>query len=296
MSSGKKRKSNGFTHKKRHVEGAAERALVEALSNLRLLQEHQQRVLKPGPTEFAFNLALGADEKLRLIDCLWRCDFLPCMGSMLRDNPQLADLLESAVDNRYQPEDEELFMVKRNLKLENVLGILYRTQNQSCMPLFTVLRAIYAQSRCLHRESWDIETALKLLPSRRWTEEVIQLAITRNPGPPFKTAYFVSGAVLDNFTVQVDYKSLHDLDHHGYRLDMTNWGTVSIPLLAVGNGVNIPRIIAGVQCLISGSALHECIIYCMAACRLTMETLECSSVLSTNIQSSHCSTRITRKS
>ena len=112
------------------------------------------------------------------------------------------------------------------------------------MPLFIVLRSIYSYHHGMHRESWNFESAVKLLASHRWTEEVIKLSICHNPGPPFEALPFVSGVVFDNFTIQVDYKSLHDLDHNGYRLDMTNWGSVTIPQ-AVAPTLNIAAIIGG---------------------------------------------------
>ena len=236
--------SMSWTHSKRQRKDRDDKPMRDALENLTMLIQQQERVLRPKPTTFTFDMSLGLKEKLRMIDFIWRCNFDGCVGVMLEDNPLLVSVLEDAVDNHYQPDDEELWMKRRTLKLENLISTIYRCQNQQFMPLFTVLRSIFCHGRRMHRGTWDTESALKLLASYRWTDELVQLAIPRNPGAPFKTASFVSGACLDNFTVQVDYKSLHDLDHQGFRLDMTNWGSIAIPQATLSDcSINIPQII-----------------------------------------------------
>jgi hypothetical protein len=241
--SSRKLPRKSFTKPKRHADGVNHAQLKQARDQLQLLIEDQHRVLKPLPSSFAFDMDVGLKSKIRMVDYLWGCDYNHSIGAMLADNPELASMLQSCVHNTYLPEDEELFMFKQCLKLENVVAVLYRCQNQKMMPLFIVLRALFCHAKGLHREIWFQEAALRLLPSFKWTNDLVTVAIPRNPGPPFPIASFISAAVLDNFTVQVSYKSLHDLDHVGYRLDMTNWGSVSVPAAAQTTGVNIPRMI-----------------------------------------------------
>ena len=243
---GNKNKKQTWTKKKRvnPVYNDASQ-LKAAIQKLQEQTETQQRILKPEPSSWAFDMDGGLKFKLQMIDYLWRCDFSNSIGAMLADNPELTTILQSCVHNSYVPQDEELFMFKQSLKLENVVAVLHRCQNQKMMPLFIVLRALFCHSKRLHHGIWFHEAALRLLPSFKWTDDLVNLAIPRNPGALFETAGFVSAAVLDNFTVQVAYKSLHDLDHVGLRLDMTNWGSVAVPAAAAGEvDYNIPAALA----------------------------------------------------
>lgn len=214
---------------------------VTALEDLKIKHE---RMLILNPTSYSFDMSKGDDEKLRLSQVCWQGEFKGCLSELLVDNPELTAMLRAAVSNTYSPDDEDLFLHKQDLKLESLLSTIYKSQNQQQMPLFIVLRSIYSYHHGMHRESWNFESAVKLLASHRWTEEFIKFSICHNPGPPFEALPFVSGVVFDNFTVKVDYKSLHDLDHNGYRLDMTNWGSVTIPQ-EVNLKLNIAAIIAG---------------------------------------------------
>jgi hypothetical protein len=244
ISMSKKSKKAGFTHQKRHSsQSEAVAKLEQAIAMLQDLRLRHNRILKPQPCAFSYDMSKGIVEKHRLIDALWACNYAHCVGSLLAENSELSQLLRSAVANTYQPHDEELFMVKQDLKLENIIATLYRTQNQQFMPIFIILRSVYAYHHGMHRVSWEFESALRLLASYKWTDELISMSIKRNPGAPFKALGFVTAACFDNFTVQVDYKSLHDLDHHGFRLDMTNWGSITIPKAAAPE-LNIARLLA----------------------------------------------------
>ena len=86
------------------------------------------------------------------------------------------------------------------------------------------------------------KSAVRLLASHKWTQDLVEMGNKYNPGAPFKALPFVTCVCFDNFTVKVDYKSLHDLDHHGYRLDMTNWGSMTVPA-AINPELNIARLI-----------------------------------------------------
>jgi hypothetical protein len=248
---GKKAAGKQFSRSKRHPhEKDAAIRLEEAIMQLNTLRLKHERVIRPQPCTFAYDMDKGELEKIRMVDALWGCSFESAVGSLLAENPDLALMLRGAVSNTYRPDDAELFMVRQDLKLENIIATLYRTQNQKCMPIFIVLRAIYAYHHGMHREGWQFESALRLLPSYTWTQELIKIGIKRNPGAPFKALGFVSAACFDNFTVQVNYKSLHDLDHHGFRLDMTNWGSITVPKAAAPD-LNIARALAGVSCTMS---------------------------------------------
>jgi hypothetical protein len=227
MSTTKRRSKGWGKHKTARV--TQTQKLQEAVQMFEDLKIQQQAAVRLQPSFACFDMQAGMSEKLQMVELLWACNFAPLLGELQKANPLITELMMQAVSNTYMPDDEELFMHKQALKFENLLAAMYRCQNQFKMPLWVVLRSVYAMQHGMHLESWNIESAVRLLASHRWTKDLIALATKHSPGAPFQSLAFVTAAVFDNFTVKIDYKSLHDLDHHGYRLDMTNWGSLTIP-------------------------------------------------------------------
>ena len=85
---------------------------------------------------------------------------------------------------------------------------------------------------------------MRLLASPAWTETLVMDALTRWPGPPYKTTPFISGVCFDNFTVQVNYNTTHSASSPNYRLDMTNWATIYLPMQAAPE-LNIGQVLLG---------------------------------------------------
>jgi hypothetical protein len=85
---------------------------------------------------------------------------------------------------------------------------------------------------------------VRLLASPAWTANLISDALPRWPGPGYKTVPFVSAVCFDNFTVKVNYNTTHSSDTQGYRLDMTNWATIHLPMDAAPS-LNIAEILLG---------------------------------------------------
>lgn len=101
------------------------------------------------------------------------------------------------------------------------------------------------QPATLCRFSWDREAAVRLLASQSWTNALVADAIPRWPGPGYITAPLVSACCFDNFTVQVNYNTTHGTTTQGYRLDMTNWATVHLPIEAAPNDFDIRQVLCG---------------------------------------------------
>ena len=69
------------------------------------------------------------------------------------------------------------------------------------------------------------------------------IPVCRYPGPPYETLPLISGICFDNFTVKVNYNTLHAIDDGmSYRLDMTNWATIHYPR-AISPTLNIARVL-----------------------------------------------------
>eukprot|EP00965_Chrysotila_dentata_P176114 5815402-Pleurochrysis_carterae.AAC.1 len=73
---------------------------------------------------------------------------------------------------------------------------------------------------------------MRILPSLNWTEAFIvdALALQKDYIPNYKVVDWVSAAVFDNYTEQVNYAAAHNADTQGERLDMTNWATLYLPV------------------------------------------------------------------
>ena len=85
---------------------------------------------------------------------------------------------------------------------------------------------------------------MRLLASQNGTLGIIKEALPRWPGPSYKTCPFVSGVCFDNFTVKVNYNTTHSAESQSYRLDMTNWATVFLPLEAAPE-LNVAQVLLG---------------------------------------------------
>eukprot|EP00965_Chrysotila_dentata_P177062 5847891-Pleurochrysis_carterae.AAC.1 len=72
---------------------------------------------------------------------------------------------------------------------------------------------------------------MRILQSLNWTETFIAEALTlqKHYIPNYKVVDWVSAAVSDNYTEQVNYSAAHDTDTQGELLDMTSWATLYLP-------------------------------------------------------------------
>ena len=181
-------KKGYFTKKKGLRHGASpSSSRSDALAQGMLgLWKKAHRAFRPKPSEFVFNMMEGKFERERMIKLLWEGSFDAYLGDLVRSNPEVVEILDEATANQYYSANEDLWQQKNTLKFENVIGNLLRMQNEHLVPLLVVLRSVDAHRTILHQEVWAIETALRLLMSRAWTEKLVNDALKLNPGPRFK--------------------------------------------------------------------------------------------------------------
>jgi len=60
-------------------------------------------------------------------------------------------------------------------------------------------------------------------------ESLIIRALERDPGPDYEELSGVGASCFDNLTIRVAYKAYSTQDSTGFRMDMTNWATMTIP-------------------------------------------------------------------
>ena len=293
----KKARRARWSQKKGVANKHASKQLAEVVASITSMASSQPERIRPVHPTCCFNMQLGLSERERLIDYLWTGEFSGAMGELLAANPEMAHWHAEITKNRYHAKNASLHATKQTLKFESMIAQELRCQNEHIMPLWTVLNSIDAHRakrdrfahmhllapRCtrphLHatepavcRASWHRDSAVRLLASPSWTSELIKDAIPRWPGPGYKTAHFVSALCFDNFTVQVNYNTTHSSDTQGFRLDMTNWATVHLPLEAAPN-LDIRQVLHG-ECSQLAQSTHfsqlaNCAPHCdtMTQCR-----------------------------
>eukprot|EP00965_Chrysotila_dentata_P163800 5407735-Pleurochrysis_carterae.AAC.1 len=59
--------------------------------------------------------------------------------------------------------------------------------------------------------------------------------------PKYDVVDWLSAAVFDNYTEQVNYSAAHNADTQGERMDMTNWATLFLPVEVLPH-INLARL------------------------------------------------------
>ena len=178
---------------------------------------------------------------------LWSGDYLHAIGRFTDSNPGLVSLFEQQLlDDADEP--SRLHQLSRLMpRWESVLSVLWRARSQKLVPLEAAALSI----RLLHYQTpHQVWRALKFfaggaIMSRAWVESMCTYALLpeNNPGAPYVVASGISGAVFDNFAMQVGFGTYSTMDSTGYRLDMTNWASVVLPAAAVPAGCDIPTML-----------------------------------------------------
>jgi hypothetical protein len=68
-----------------------------------------------------------------------------------------------------------------------------------------------------------------VLASVTWAGKFVNIAIQFRPPANYVALPGVAAVVFDNYTRKVNYSSMHTTELFGFRLDMTNSASVSIP-------------------------------------------------------------------
>ena len=181
-------------------------------------------------------LVYDMDSKLEREKCivqLWKPGGLAeAQGSLATCNEALAAMLRACTANGYRPADEEAYMKAREMRLEATLSDLVRDQNQKMVPIWTAALSVACAKHQLAGSLWSMIAGLRrgALLSSKSTQSFIEEAVALRPPPPEPLMEVVAFTVFDNYTRRCLYKSTVSAGEGGYRLDMTNYGRVRVPL------------------------------------------------------------------
>ena len=225
-----KRDRSGFhrrPYRRKSEETAANNSLIEAL---RQQLAKLRAAFSPAVPKGGFDMRLGAQERNRLIDYLWAGDYKDSVAEILIDNPELSELLMARTANTdYSPADKVRFHYGRQQRVGFMSGVMTRCRNVHIVPKSQAILALTAKHKQVNEDFWEALTAVRALPSVKWTGDLVTDALERNPGSPYDTVEWVTAAVFDNNTTQCNYSARHNADTQGERLDMTNWASMSLP-------------------------------------------------------------------
>ena len=121
-------------------------------------------------------------------------------------------------------------------RFEGVLSCLFRARSQKIVPLETAALSVSFKHYHVAHVLWDTMSYFtKAVMSRKWTEDLCEDAIKRNPNPVYETLAGMTGAVFDNFELKVGYGSYAPMLRaihtrvSAFRMEMTNLGDGVLP-------------------------------------------------------------------
>ena len=182
-------------------------------------------------------------DKEQLVQFLWKGDYASAIGRWSHANPSLISLfVEQGVDEmRARPDNIQ----RVAFRFESVLMSLFRARSANCVPFEVAALSLLLLHYKVPREAWETIGCLShAVMSRKWTEELCDLALTMDPGAPYRIATGISASVFDNFMIKVGFGSYSADGQTGARFWMTNWASASIPHSAIPQGFDIRRDLA----------------------------------------------------
>ena len=180
----------------------------------------------------------NADDKAAMVDMLWTGEYELALGRFRHANPEFINLLEQQCMVDLEADAMVPIQPRRPTQLqglprfESVLSSVFRWRSQKLVTLETAALSIRFLHYRVPRPAWEsVSFFSRLVVSRDTAEAICELALARDPGPPYATTTVagISGAVFDNYTIQVGYGSYATTERKGERYDMTNWATVHLP-------------------------------------------------------------------
>ena len=184
--------------------------------------------LNSAPTIYDMN----SDERIGLAAAMWSGASLLDDRSLTEANAALASVLEVVIrkcgDTSEDADDSD---VRTAIRLESILTNLQRAQSQKKMALVTARMSVTAARCQLHRTFWRIISLISpgVLASRTWTEEFMTFARNHRPPCEYEELPGVGATMFDNYTRKVLYKSQVTVEQSGFLLNMTNWGSFTVP-------------------------------------------------------------------
>lgn len=185
-------------------------------------------VLRPALTTFDLDLPSA---RAQLADNLWQPSDVLGEGSLTAANAELASVLAVLLRNTYRSANAEMYARRTSYRVESILVNLQRAQSQKQMPLLTARFSLACLRGQLPGKLWELLSLCfpGLLASHAWTEQFVEFARERRPPCVYEELERVGGVMFDNYTRKVMYASKATVSSHGYLLNMTNWGSITIP-------------------------------------------------------------------
>ena len=221
-----------FTHTKRHTATNVQAQLASMSERVKGMQLKLQRVFSPTQPEGCFNMQLGQEEVHRLVAYLYdEGNYRHIIDDLIDHNPDVAEYLEATTSNQsYHPSSIEVYEEKYKFRISFATGLIMRGRNPHMVPALNAALTCDAYAHKMPHHSWDILCLARVLCSRAWLHSTI-LPVAKHLFPtPTDQIEGVSATCFDNFTICVGYKGMQTIEQDGYRLDMTNWLTVFLPL------------------------------------------------------------------
>lgn len=177
------------------------------------ITEHLKRLLAPQAACGGFNFSLST-ERQRAIDYLWGGDYSDCTSEVLRRNPDYAEILEEKTRNKFMMTNkfDAESALRRKMRLNYTAGMMGRQNSMFYIPKHQLLMAIESKHKMCHRLLWEQWSNVRGLPSYNFIEEFVEEALLQYPGCSYPVLDYVSAAVFDNYTEQMNYHAEHNAD------------------------------------------------------------------------------------
>ena len=172
-----------------------------------------------------------------LIDALWRGEFVTSLGRFTKMNPMIISLFETLSADSSGGERLKDTIIPR---FEGVLAHLTRARSQKRVPIeYAVLSIVFLHYTVPHFIWEAVAKLTRAVLSRSWTVQLCEDALLADPGPPYKTASGLTGAVFDNFMMKIGYGSYATQESKARTFQMTNWASVFLPSTSVPANFNM---------------------------------------------------------
>ena len=209
----------------------ASRTIQELRRNVANLTAIVDRMLSPTIPAGGFYMR-DADRE-RMIQYLWSGDYGDCVHELLTENSDLAETIAERTANTSRPPADAAgraaYQARRSTRHNFLAGLIARNRTKDFVPKHVLLLSIDADHKCTPERFWERLSAVRVLMSQNWTEDLVDQAGRLNPGCPYPVVDWISAASFDNFTTHFNYSARHNADTQGERIDMTNWATIYLP-------------------------------------------------------------------
>ena len=201
----------------------------DGASELEELREFKRQALSPIGLADTFNLQSAAGKK-QLARQLWRGDYETSLQRVRAANPALVQIIKAQIANSYDRRASDDHRHSKDRQVDGILMCMIGAQSKFNASLITAGLAVLSHA---HRVPAEFHEEVRrffngALKTETWTESVIKLARTLRP-PPTDPLPGVAVAAFDNFSMQLNYRSMVVGGEGGQLKHMTNWVSCFIP-------------------------------------------------------------------